>query len=415
MEIDYKHWISQSFWTLEQALCLINGKNPDLGWDWILDGNRTYFMARVAIKKNILPIDGTIEKPDIQPRDFLNWAQSNDIEIHAKLKQYINYDYWTKKIGIDNFYMPDTLWTFNEAISILYSKTCPFPHEITNVFEREETYVFAKKVKQAVINEEFIACDEFVTGEIDIFPVHFLMWAEKQGIPIPTGLKDFYEYEKERDTQVNLACDGKEIDKENYKLLLSFDSWELEEALWLLVGIDAHAFEEGISKNSSENQRPVSQAFWRSHKAGKVQLIKERSNVKGDYSDGLIEPKEIIQWAIDRGLALPELLKEAMQEVGFKVRQRDTEDAQEPKISDNIKIAKLRNQQRHKERCRALASYFWSQDSDIQTTTMARKKDIINYGCEGRNYKQRAIENWIRDLSPNKKKEEMEKKEVVFA
>ncbi|WP_167631599.1 hypothetical protein [Mariprofundus ferrooxydans] len=71
---------------------------------------------------------------------------------------------------------------------------------------------------------------------------------------------------------------------------------------------------------------------------------------------------------------------------------------------------KLRNSQRHKERCRAIAALLWSTHSDITIADMAVSDAITMYGCEEKNYSERVIQNWIRDLHPDPKRGRPSKK-----
>jgi len=62
----------------------------------------------------------------------------------------------------------------------------------------------------------------------------------------------------------------------------------------------------------------------------------------------------------------------------------------------------LRNSQRHRERCRALAEYHWTKHPDDAIADLAKEYFITKIGCEGHEYKDKAtIRNWIKDLCPN--------------
>jgi hypothetical protein len=83
-------------------------------------------------------------------------------------------------------------------------------------------------------------------------------------------------------------------------------------------------------------------------------------------------------------------------ELGRKDEQRETE-------SSEHEEKKLRNNQRRRERCRALAKYKWKKFPDTNITEMVKDDDIIEIGCEGMKYKADTIREWIRDLCPNPK------------
>ncbi|MGO9569860.1 MAG: hypothetical protein ACLP5H_20205 [Desulfomonilaceae bacterium] len=69
------------------------------------------------------------------------------------------------------------------------------------------------------------------------------------------------------------------------------------------------------------------------------------------------------------------------------------------------KNTSLRNSQRHKERCRALAQYIWEQkkDRDCTIADMIKGDAITRIGCEGQKYESDTIREWIKNLCPNPK------------
>jgi hypothetical protein len=63
---------------------------------------------------------------------------------------------------------------------------------------------------------------------------------------------------------------------------------------------------------------------------------------------------------------------------------------------------KLRPNQRHKERCRAVAELIWKSTPDITIDDMARKDEINGIACEKKDYTVDTIRTWIKDLCPNR-------------
>jgi hypothetical protein len=65
----------------------------------------------------------------------------------------------------------------------------------------------------------------------------------------------------------------------------------------------------------------------------------------------------------------------------------------------------MRNDQRHKERCRALAGYLWEKHPDTTIKDMIQTDALIKYGCENRipRYHEKTLRKWIHDLCPNNK------------
>lgn len=75
--------------------------------------------------------------------------------------------------------------------------------------------------------------------------------------------------------------------------------------------------------------------------------------------------------------------------------------------SSRIPEDSLRDSQRHKERCRAIASLLWDQEvknqSPITTIScMVISDSITIYGCERKHYVESTIRAWIKDLCPDR-------------
>jgi hypothetical protein len=65
---------------------------------------------------------------------------------------------------------------------------------------------------------------------------------------------------------------------------------------------------------------------------------------------------------------------------------------------------KSKANQRHKERCRALAEYLWSLEKNKGTTIadMIKSDPILTIGCERNVYDADTLRDWIKDLCPNR-------------
>ena len=74
----------------------------------------------------------------------------------------------------------------------------------------------------------------------------------------------------------------------------------------------------------------------------------------------------------------------------------------DPAVETQEKVPNLRNNQRHKERSRAIAEFIWSNDKDITIADMIICDAVIKYGCEGKVYSEKIMRNWINDLAPNR-------------
>lgn len=85
-----------------------------------------------------------------------------------------------------------------------------------------------------------------------------------------------------------------------------------------------------------------------------------------------------------------------------------------PETRGNQVNPKLRNQQRHQARVRALAEYFWSLELESgppysTKKEMTKRPELRAIGCEendpinGRSYGIETLEEWIKDLNPDRK------------
>lgn len=63
----------------------------------------------------------------------------------------------------------------------------------------------------------------------------------------------------------------------------------------------------------------------------------------------------------------------------------------------------LRKSTVHHERCRAVAELIWSMEPDITTVEMARRSEIIKFGCEGHEYHVRTVCRWLASIKDYKK------------
>jgi len=57
----------------------------------------------------------------------------------------------------------------------------------------------------------------------------------------------------------------------------------------------------------------------------------------------------------------------------------------------------------HHERCRAVAEMLWSIDPGIPIAEMARRPEIIQFGCEGQIYDMRTISRWLASLKADRR------------
>jgi hypothetical protein len=124
--------------------------------------------------------------------------------------------------------------------------------------------------------------------------------------------------------------------------------------------------------------------------------------MKGDTGHGVEvvyqEPDDLIPlaWYYPTSRDLRVLREEADRFEREVIKPGQTPDSSPP----------LKDRDRHRERCRALAERRWSEDPTIKIVDMAMSDDLNKFGCEiggreGHQYNQRFIEDWIRDLCPD--------------
>lgn len=62
----------------------------------------------------------------------------------------------------------------------------------------------------------------------------------------------------------------------------------------------------------------------------------------------------------------------------------------------------LRDEQRHRERCRAIAQLLWELEPELTIEDMKDRREITLIGQEEKPYNSTTVRNWIKDLCPNR-------------
>ncbi len=120
------------------------------------------------------------------------------------------------------------------------------------------------------------------------------------------------------------------------------------------------------------------------------------------YNSENLEENYYVQFAVN----VPELAEDIAEYyfrveeiIDFEKRNIDKWHKQE-----NAKERNLRNDQRHKERSRAIAEMIWKSEPTITIVDMIQRDEIIEIACEGVIYTdKKTIPNWIKDLCPDRK------------
>jgi hypothetical protein len=57
----------------------------------------------------------------------------------------------------------------------------------------------------------------------------------------------------------------------------------------------------------------------------------------------------------------------------------------------------------HHERSRAVAELLWSMEPEMPIAEMARRAEIMQYGCEGQEYDMRTVSRWLASLKADRR------------
>lgn len=224
---EYLAALIKPMWNLDEAISLISGEKPkDWGSQYDEFRDNTNGVERNVINKNTVTlikaiqaikngdllaypiksipantIAGVIigwhdtfetEMYEVAPRVFIKWCIEIDYPVPPDLVQYFNYYYWTKM---------DT-WLFDEAVMLIATKHAPFPHEIINSFESDQTHDIARKLRDAIDTSFFDdAIDALSTNyEPDLYirdtllsPIALLKWAISEGFELHEKLQEIYQ------------------------------------------------------------------------------------------------------------------------------------------------------------------------------------------------------------------------------
>jgi len=73
-----------------------------------------------------------------------------------------------------------------------------------------------------------------------------------------------------------------------------------------------------------------------------------------------------------------------------------------PELLEGPEERRFRKDQRHKERCRAIAEVLWDKKPTMTIAAMAKTDEINKIGCEGKIYTVETIRKWIKKVCPNR-------------
>jgi hypothetical protein len=96
-------------------------------------------------------------------------------------------------------------------------------------------------------------------------------------------------------------------------------------------------------------------------------------------------PFVFIDWAISKGMKVPAVF----------ARYVDRKEAEKARYYEGLGI---RMSTIHHERSRAIAELLWSKEPGITIAQMAKREEIVRFGCEGHEYDARTISRWLASL-----------------
>ena len=109
-----------------------------------------------------------------------------------------------------------------------------------------------------------------------------------------------------------------------------------------------------------------------------------------DVNKSTVQPFVFINWALANDIEVPaEFAK-------YHARKKSNKSA-------NYEGLGLKRTTIHHERCRAVAELLWSMEPGIPIAEMARRAEIVQYGCEGKEYDMRTVSRWLASLKADRR------------
>lgn len=302
---DYKAWVTiKGLWEAKEFVCLINGKEVQ------------NVMATLTYKALIADINnGLLESSIIEglhyfpPRVLLDWAEDNEnVFLTAGLKYYMNYDHWNYK----------SYWTLDEAITLLTTNRCPLPSEIIDsTLENEET---SKLARQLYTDIENSVLPQLIIRKNTISKKYIIDWAEQRKIKVADELYNPMRKEHNKLIEIENTYIEDFAYPSDYKEWLNLSSCSVLETCCIFSGFKRHLTIDQLldyiclrSDDYSEyhGYGKLIDYFKREIVANKSNksIFREPVSEKHIYT-GKVLPLDILQWAIDKRIEIPEELLE---------------------------------------------------------------------------------------------------------
>jgi len=108
-----------------------------------------------------------------------------------------------------------------------------------------------------------------------------------------------------------------------------------------------------------------------------------------DFRKSTVIPFNFIKWAIASNIEVPKQYKE------YAAKHKNDKEFYYETLG--VKKSCI-----HHERSRAVAELLWRIDPDVPIAHMARRREIIEIGCEGHEYDLRTISRWLATLKADR-------------
>ena len=244
-------------------------------------------------------------------------------------------------------------------------------------------------------------------------PLGILQWCYDEALPFHFKLSEFMAQ-----NGICLTFSANSHMLYQYNNYCKKDRWSLTVGARLILGLDPEGgrlylesrknYNRHIDPNYAMTKRDevyhILELAEESHEQGKLRFIQDPLiGIEFGYRDPeectvVVTPEEFINWVIGKKFTPPVQLLELMG-LCTPTLVKKLEPIANAMIED---LQPLKNNQRHKERCRAIAEMLWSRDPSIPISQMADHDAIIEFGCEGKVYKDdETVRGWIKDLHPN--------------
>lgn len=163
------------------------------------------------------------------------------------------------------------------------------------------------------------------------------------------------------------------------------DHWPLQDAVNLVLGLMPRLLQQDKHDTTAAHRQKVLYEIALNCVGESLPII----NPKAPEDQYRVRPREFVKWAEKILGEVPGELKELLDKAGTHFGKKDAPREWNPK-------------QRHRERCRSIAAMIWAENPELTKAQMAKRPEILEYGCEGRQYAQETVEEWIKIEKPNR-------------